>query len=232
MKTIMIMGQYHQILVELGRWKVISMNSLYEQGFLNQSYQVFTKKVRKLEKAGLIKSILGIHKRKILSLTNEGAKYSPTASKVSDQDETLFHDLIATNVVTSLTKEEIFKFGEVPFYDELDEVSPDGIVYGLKNNKNYSMALEIELTQKSKKRIIDKFNKYSRSKHYHYSMYVFNKESAYRSYKNVLESMNDEIKSKIILCLDKELKTDNFDYMNSKIWFKSQDKSFKEVFFA
>lgn len=71
------MDNYMVILAEVGRWKVIGMRSLYNNLNLSSSYSLFCRQVRKLEFEGLIRSIIGMGKRKYLTLTSSGSEMSP-----------------------------------------------------------------------------------------------------------------------------------------------------------
>jgi hypothetical protein len=221
---------YLEILVEVGRWKIIPMKSLYEFKSFSQSYQMFCKKVRKLEEEGLLKSILGTNKRKFLSLTLKGLKFSPFGKNFDQAEDSLNHDLISTKIVTTLINYKNFNSGQVCCYEDRIDVEPDGLIHGSKNGVDYSLAIEVELTQKSKVRIIEKFNKYVSSNNFSYVLYVMNKESAFRTYRKVLDSLNEDVSKKIILMLDTGVNPMTFNYQSSKCVFQHQEKSFMEIF--
>jgi hypothetical protein len=230
MNRFCLVDDYLEILVEVGRWKIIPMSSLYRLKSFNQSYQMFCRKIVKLEEEGLLNSILGNNKRKILSLTMKGLQFSPFGKSFDESEDSLNHDLIATKVVSTLIKHESFSTGEVCCYLDRIDLEPDGVIFGAKNEIDYTLAIEVELTQKSKSRVIDKFNKYVSSNDYSYVLYVMNKESAFKTYSKVLDSLNDKVSKKIILLLDRNLGPYRFDFEDAKCRFMRSDKSFKEIF--
>jgi hypothetical protein len=230
MTSFCLVDDYLDILVEVGRWKIIPMKSLYELKTPSQSYQMFCKKVRKLEEEGLLKSILGSNKRKFLSLTMKGLKFSPFGKNFDLAEDSLNHDLISTKIVTTLINYKSFNSGQVCCYQDRVDVEPDGLIYGSKNGVDYSLAIEVELTQKSKIRIIEKFNKYVSSNDFSYVLYVMNKESAFRTYRKVLEGLNENVSKKIILMLDVSLSPVSFNYIGSKCVFQNKEKAFSEIF--
>jgi len=222
-------GPFEDILNNIANLKIISLKKLFELEFYDLTYQGFGKRVNKLEKEGLVSSFRGKDRIKYLYLTPRGSKITSTDISFDLSDDTLTHDLICSNVLLELLKYENFISGNV-IHDEKRLIAPDGIIYAIKGEKEYTFALEIELHQKSKDRIKAKFAKYSNSLTYSHVLYITNKESLIRFYNIHLEQMNSDIKNKIVLLLDKKLSTTQFDYQNSKCWFKGEERSFDSIF--
>ncbi len=230
MSSFVLIDSYIDILSEISRWKIIPMRGLYERKNFNISYQMFCRKIKKLESEGLVRSILGNKRKKFITLTSKGSAVCPYGINFDESEDSLNHDLIATNVVTKLIEYKNFKTGQVQCFGRGLDVEPDGLIFGQKNGKEYSLAIEVELHQKSKSRLYDKVIKYSNCVHYSYVLYILNKEAVFRSYKKILESMNSEVTRKIILLLDTELTPTKFSFEDSNCYFKSEEKSFEEVF--
>ncbi|MAE59483.1 MAG: hypothetical protein CME69_11415, partial [Halobacteriovorax sp.] len=94
----------------------------------------------------------------------------------------------------------------------------------------HSIAVEVELNQKSSRRLTEKFVKYSNCKFYNYILYVFNKESVFNSYNKLLKSFDDEVQKKIILCLDENLSEESFKPMQSQYYYLGKELSFEDLF--
>lgn len=230
MRSFYLIDSYIDILSEVGRWKIISMKSLYEGMSFKTSYQMFCRKIKKLESEGYVRSIIGDRRRKLITLTTRGSEVCPYGISFDEAEDSLNHDLIATNVVTKMIEFENFKTGQVQCFGRGLDVEPDGVIFGQKNGKEYSLAIEVELHQKSKTRLTDKLIKYSNSIYYSYVIYIINKEATFRAYKKILENMTEDVHRKIILLLDMELTATSFNYRKAKCYFKNDEKIFLEIF--
>ena len=230
MTSFHLVDGYIDILSEVGRWKIIPMRGLYELNGFGIQYATFCRKIKKLESEGLVRSILGNNKRKFITLTNKGTEICPYGVSFDDLEDSLNHDLTATNIVTKLIEYKNFKTGQVQCFGRGLDVEPDGLIFGQKNGREYSLAIEVELHQKSKSRVSDKLIKYANSIYYSYVIYILNKESTYRAYKMILESMNDEVRRKVILLFDINLTPTRFHFKDAQCLFQGKNVSFEEIF--
>ena len=227
--SIFIPNENHiHILNEIGKWKVLSLGNLYSEIGNNVDYSSFCKTIKKIEKEGLISSFHGYRCKKYLSLTGEGGKLSKYASPYLENKIELKHDLIAGHVLKKFLEFENFKSGHIS-YEDLS-ANPDAVIYAVRNNREYSLGIEVELHQKSQRRVIKKFSKYYDSQIFNYIIYVMPKEAIFHSYQKIILGMSEKIQGKIILLLDKKLTQDHFNYLESEIFFRQKTKSFGEVF--
>lgn len=224
------MDGHLDILREISRWKVISMRSLYDGGTFKISYQMYCRKIKKLESEGLVRSMLGARHRKFITLTKNGSELCPYGISFDESQDSLNHDLIATNVVSELIKNKNFTTGQVHCFGRGVDFEPDGVVFGSKNGLDYTLAIEVELHQKSKNRLKAKLVKYSNCADYSYVLYVINKESIYRKYKSDLSQMTEPVRRKVILLFDINLKPLEFDYEKGQCFFKGKETTFSKIF--
>ena len=216
------------LLNEIGRWKVIALKDLYRELGAKTQYSPFCKSIRALEKNGLIQSFKGHRGKKYLALSDEGGNFISNATFALPNENELLHDLTVSTVLMSLLKFEHFKSGHI--VNEDLELIPDALIYGVKNHQEYSLAIEVELHQKSKKRLVDKFSRYGQSNIFNHALYVVRKQSIFDAYRKVLLEMNDTAQERIILLLNESLREHDFDYLDSVLWFKKSEKQFLEVF--
>jgi len=221
---------YMHILEEVGRWKIVGMQKLYQTLKLNHSYSFFCRQVRKLESEGLIRSIIGSGKRKYLTLTDLGGKLTPYNAQFEESDAELNHDLIVSSVIYELNKFETLGEGHVLHDSDFFELEPDGLIYINKDGVHGSMAIEVELTQKAKPRIVSKYGAYTRAECFNYCLYVFNKEAVYNSYRRQLDGMNDKVREKILLMCDPSLSISRFQYLGKQVYFEGQERTFEKLF--
>lgn len=217
-----------QILNEIGRWKAISFRGLYENIGERTAYSPFCRLLKRLEQEDFIKSFIGHGRRKYAILTDKGAMFSQYASEYSEGYQELKHDIIVSGVLRSLLKFKNFKSGSV-VHEHFDAI-PDGVIYAVKKDRSYSLAVEVELHQKSQLRLIQKFAKYKQSNTFNYVIYITNKRSIFDSYEHLLKNMNESVRDKIILLLDENLSEYRFDYLESELSFRGKRKTFVEIF--
>lgn len=92
------------------------------------------------------------------------------------------------------------------------------------------MALELELNQKCKKRIIKTFDYYNKSNLYKNALFVFYKESTFNSYKKVLEAnFTSDDQEKIILLLEPKLSLNASDIRHSNTFYKGNWLEFVDL---
>lgn len=81
-----------------------------------------------------------------------------------------------------------------------DDIVPDAKVFGHFNNVSFLSALELELHQKEKGRIISKAKHYLNSTYYNHAFYFFPDKSLMNIYfKAMKESLSDDFNQKIFL---------------------------------
>ena len=223
-------GPYIDIINAVGKWKVVDLKSLSELCSYKLNYSNLRKKVRKLEDFGLVKSVNLGRKRKHLFLTNSGIKFTQYDQTYELCDESLSHDVIVGNVLRSFLGFPNFVNGRM-FHEIPDnDLAPDALVTGIKTKREYELAIEVELTQKSSTRVKSKYSRYLRSKSFDYCIFITNKEGLFRTYKRFLGEMNTDVQSKIILMYAPDLSPNEFSFYASECHFKGQTKKFEEIF--
>jgi hypothetical protein len=223
-------GPFQNILHNIAQWKVIGLRKLFDMELYSLTYQGFAKQVTQLEREGLIASFRGKDKNKYLYLTPRGAKITNQRETFDLTEDTLTHDLICSNVVFELLKYENFVSGNVLHESSSKLISPDAVIHALKGEKDYAFAVEVELNQKSKDRIREKFVKYANTLTYAHALYVTNKLSLIKSYMSVLSQMKSEVRNKIVFLLDENLSTTQFEYKKARCWFKDDERNFESIF--
>ena len=201
------------ILKEVGRWKIILLEDLYNLIGLNKERTNFYARIRSLEENGYLGS-------KKMTLKNPFGKYVYLtylgASKIKlknfTQVENIDHDLICTTIMNRFLKDENIENGYLPRDNEFG-VDPDGLLICTDGKK---LAVEIELSQKSRVRIMDKFKRYGEETDIHKVLYIFNNKSHFLAYKKVLAGQKKIVQEKIVLNLDENLSmASEYDFKGS-----------------
>ena len=215
------------ILDEVGRWKVAWVNDLYRLLEVSTGYIGFCKKIRVLEKKGYLEGRNFKRLGKYVHLTEKGARRSSTGAMPGKNS--LDHDLICSEVVLKLLEFGSFTSGNVPEGEDSD-LCPDGIILGAKNGKPYTLALEVELSQKGRFRIEKKFIDYAGESAHTCALYITNKKSLFHNYRKILTSMNEEIQKSIILSLTEKLGDKLYDHRKAVYWLNGVEYSFDALF--
>ena len=217
------------ILNEIGRWKIILMRDLHSVLNKKFNYAHFTRKIKRLEKWGLVKSKFGSQKNKYVTLSAKGSKHAIFPCFFEDSEKGLLHDIISTGALIRLLDFENFVSGSVSEGME-SAVSPDGVIHAVRNGEEYILAVEIELSQKSKSRVSHKFIKYAQEKSFDHVLYLTHKKTLFNAYRKVLEKTKEHIRNKIILSLDESLGVGHCDYKNAACWTRGGYFNFIELF--
>ncbi|MBI2522490.1 MAG: hypothetical protein HYV97_18865 [Bdellovibrio sp.] len=222
------LGTYLEIVNTIGRWKVIPLPGLFESFSKQMTYTPFAKRVQALERAGLIRAFTK-NRTKYLVLTQEGSRVSKYKNYYNENEDSLNHDMIAANILRQLLRFENFQEGHM-FVDDRWDIDPDAVIFAKRGDAKYTLAIEVELTQKVRTRVVNKFSKYGLGKNLNHALYIFNKESCFEAYKQILGGMNDTTQGKIILCCDTGLSFENFSYIESTCWHREAQHSFLQIF--
>lgn len=194
-EVINISNQYLDYLEPLLRWRVLDIQALRHELAIKPGYHGFAKLLRKLEKAKLIGGYIDpFTKKKFVYLSPKGEKYFATGGNpIGIVNETLVHDIKVTEIAKELVAQGLVEKVDLEhqIHDKRNfrttyKVIPDAILHFTKNNFNYRIALELELTRKSNPRIIEKIKQYRSSDYYHYLMYVFPTAKMMHKYREVI----------------------------------------------
>jgi len=204
-KQTLLLANDLDILNEVGRWKITNLQNLHQRVAPNMTFSPFARRIKKLERLGLVKSFNLIdRKRKYLGLTDNGARISCFKNVYDEKSDQVNHDLITAHVLKELLELEDIIGGSV-YHEQGLSVAPDATAYIRRAGKSLCMAIEVELTQKSKRRFMHKFERYGEGQDFHFAFYVFNSYGVYRAYVEGLRQQAAVVQDKIILCLDEKL---------------------------
>ena len=227
---------YNQVnvLEPLSKWRILDLTSVKEESNYLHTKNSLCKTVRKLESFGLINSFIDpFTKRKFIYLTKTGEFYvSPPGVTNGISHETVFHDAKVTEILRELLKRDCFKEAIVEHHlpPTDDFYRPDALITGTFKNP-FRMAFELELTQKSKSRILKRFDYYLKSQAYEYVMYLFPRNRLLSTYHTLLEeNFPPEAQKKIILCHNPTIVGQKFKLSGGVVFFKHRQGDFHDFF--
>ena len=240
---------YQKFLNPLLKWKILDTKSLMEMSNYQGSYISFCEMLRNLKSKDLVHwEPLLYNKKRIIYLTHAAQKELLPGSPYFIDSEIMFHDAIVSNTARSFLGKDYFYDCELPHeyygknnWNYADVLDPDGILYGKNKNYFFKIALEVELTRKSKERIERKIKDYIRSEFFDSVIYVFNKKNIFNAYIKYLNEIQDNapnelykkgINQKIFLLLKEDLFKYPLDFSHCPLYVNQQERKFSEVIHA
>jgi predicted transcriptional regulator len=231
---------YHlQLIRPLIKWKIMSIKEVFEDSGYPASYKTFHKIIQRLEKNGVIRSFKDVWtKTRRIYLTFEGnslvAPYGHVGHVYNEQN--IFHDsrvslymrfLNLFYPISSINLEhEDLEFKKK---NSFQRVRPDARFEMEFNGKRSSFILEVELTQKSKERAIEKLANYKDDKSLRYVIFVFPTPSLYKSYLNLLKANAETLgKNNYIFVMDEGL-VKGIPSMDAPAFYQNQDTTLHNV---
>ncbi len=112
-----------------------------------------------------------------------------------------------------------------------NSVIPDGAISGKKNGVSYCAAFELELTQKSKSRIIGKVQSYFSSTDFDYLIYFFASKQLMNSYRNTIdEVIREPLKNRIMYFCNEQILSRDYSLAESAGCFKGSEVTLGKLF--
>jgi len=195
-----------QLIEPLVKWKILSLTFLNETSYLTREKNSnFYKTISKLESDGLLEGFIDPNsKEKYVYLTKMGNKTLGANQLTPVNDVNMYHD--------SFVSELGYLFSNFPFSKKVvieHEIlqsnpmighRPDAYLEGHHKN-DFRMALEIELTAKSKERIRELFNYYQKTNFFNNALFIFGHKGTFDTYVRTLEEMTSSFEKQKFLMM-------------------------------
>jgi hypothetical protein len=227
---------YFDLLEPLRQWKILNVKALKEESEYQSSDSGFYKIITKLEKNLLIDSFINTwSNEKYLYLLPNGMKALGANNKALNVNRDLrFHDSIVSRVARTFTKYPFIKQVCLDIHTRdrfpLLERVPDFLVQG-ETNKTFSMAIEIELTQKSQDRVKKIIHTYSDSKVVNHILYISDKKTILNTYRRYLSELGDDIlKDRFLFMHAKNLAKGKEVLTQEPVFFKDKITNLHNIF--
>lgn len=197
--------------------KLISLSSFRRIINYPSHKSVLEKIVRRFEVLGIIKSFTNPYSRKkYIYLTNLGYQlFEHQGERFKFNPETALHDAMVIELVSALET-------HVSFYETLitvhsdKKLNPDAVLIKRLGNSLSALAIELEITQKSKVRIAEKIRNYLSNQQYHHVVYVFTNRNIMENYKKTIATeFGDEAFNKILLFFNSSVISRKFDILET-----------------
>lgn len=104
-------------------------------------------------------------------------------------------------------------------------------MFGEKSDVKFKVAIELELTRKSKMKYLEKIGQYLRSQYYDFVVYYFHSEGIMNSYRNhIQERFGPDSDKKILYVLNEKLLSKDFKFAESKVFYKTKEGELNAIF--
>lgn len=228
-KLFVPLGDYQEIIDTLGQWKILSGKSLFEKGGFTSTYGNILRKIRKLEKYNFLKSFPVNRNLKYLYLSKQGIELTNEDSSYEVNQETICHDIMTSLVLNSFLEDKRFYYARMFHKILVNKIYPDADILYRQGEVKQQLAFEIEITQKSVERVKRKFSLYALESPYDFAIFIFNKNSIFKTYQKFLEEMIKEVRNKIIICLNPTFTINNFKLEDSSFFLNGKECEINEI---
>jgi hypothetical protein len=200
--------EHFKLLYPLKDWRVLDLASLRIESKFHLCRTSFNRLTLRFEKAKIIKGFRDPWSRKkYVYLTRKGEELiSLNEYPTALSEESLFHDLRVVDFGRELLKNEVFK--KIRFEHQIVNrrnyvnnlaLIPDAEIDGEMNGKKFSLAVELELHQKSKDRLEKKGEQYLGSL-YDHCLFMFGDKNTLENYRKFFsEKLGPKFNEKIFL---------------------------------
>ncbi|OUS00315.1 hypothetical protein A9Q84_00245 [Halobacteriovorax marinus] len=185
---------YSEFFNFLLKWKVVESSTVYNELFSHLKKTSYWNMVSLFKKEGLIETVgIGYPKKSMIRISSRLARSVYKDSKLGFDLSEIIHESLLTDYCLFFLNN--LKVGNIELAHELldsetgnSKLMPDAVIF---TNSNKKIAIELELTQKSRTRIYRKFNNYMHSE-YDYFIYLFINRSMSKNYVNRAREFNIE----------------------------------------
>jgi len=228
--------EYIDLIFVLTKWKILRISDLYKLTEFKGTMTCFYKRIAKLEKHNLIESfIYPFTGEKFVYLSKNGSKVLDFENQIPIHSENRFHDAQLTKCLFELTRHEfvaeIYLDHEIKKKLPLIKHTPDALIKGFTLKQEFNIAIELELTQKSRDRVVDIFRFFDSSNIFNNILYLFNRKTTYESYQLFLDK-DDRIlnKKKFLFLYSADLTKKDFDLFKAEVTHFNNKTTLENLF--
>jgi hypothetical protein len=231
--------EHLKILRPLKEWRVLDINSLNSESKAMLSWDSLIRLILRLEKVKIIKAFRDPwSRRKYVYLTRLGEDLiSITDNPTAISEESLFHDLRVVDLGREILRNDVFK--KIRFEHQIVNrknyinnmsLIPDAEMEGEMNGKKFSLAIELELHQKSKDRLEKKGQQYIGSL-YDHALFMFGDKNTLENYKKFFtEKFGEKFNEKIFLFYVRGLYESEINLVRTEGYVYNKWMKFNDVF--
>lgn len=240
MNEIMLQKNYEVINAVL-KWRSVTLDNLKRLVASSENGSAFRKRILRLESGGVLNSKLQRGFNKIIYPSHHLLE---RLGIDSINEDNIRHDSVVSMVGIELLNFDQIKNVKLPHDYRTKSswkhfaIEPDAIIEIEKGGKTLTVALEVELWRKDRKRVFDKLIGYAKAYEYDNVFYFFADRASFESYKRRLDEMlnetshlhlKDELEKKIIFIFNPTILKRATDLSNSEIFHDQKSKKLGDL---
>jgi hypothetical protein len=243
MKELVISEKKLEVLEPIGRWNFLTLEDIREVSSYKGNINSLRKMLSRCEREGLSKGFISKFSGLKYYYLSKNAYHAIVGSNTYGiQEDIKHHDSVVSmiayklskfpSVTSTLIKSQDIDLNKTIFSDGIDV---DAIANLSIGGDYYVVALEIELTQKSRERIISKFDLYHRYQRYGTVIYFFSSKMLLRTYAKIyqdfMESHENNLGDDLIYFCHIPLQNRSFNLETLTIYSRNLEEfKMKEIF--
>lgn len=227
---------HYQLIEPLVKWKILSLDSLMELIHYKGGRSNYYKKITSLEQSEIIGSFIDNHcKQKYIYLKEKGMQHLGEQISTPINSANINHDALSSHFsfyISGLpfTKQVIMEHEIIKKYPMIKH-RPDALFECHCKALDIRLAFELELTAKSKERVLEIFSYYDCSNFFNNVLFVFNHEYVFNKYIKLLEeSTFIKNKDRFIFQLADGLHKRIFSIEHNRVIHRSEEKTLADMF--
>jgi hypothetical protein len=234
-----MLDKNYDLLTTIMKWRSITLKNLKQLVAENDTPAAFRQKICRLERGRILKS--KVHKgfTKIIFPSQGLIEVAGNEGKLCINEDNIRHDSVVTAISTSLLEFDLVKEITLPHeYKSKSSwkhqaIEPDAIITFEQDGQEYSIALEVELWRKDRKRVYGKLIDYAKADEYDYVFYFFTDHFSFESYRKRLvelveqedfSHLQEDFLKKIVLVFNPMPSKSIIDLRNSEVIHRNENK--------
>ncbi len=238
-----IMLQKNSDIIEaIFQWRSMTTDNLKTLIAESETDSCFRQRIIRLVKGGVLKSKLQKGFNKIVYPSE---KLIQKLGIESFNEDNIRHDAVVSMVISNLVNLKMITSGKLPHHYKTKSswghhaIEPDAILTIAQDDEELTVAVEVELWRKDRKRVFDKLIDYAKADEYDHVFYFFADRPSYESYKKRLselmsdtdmDHLQEELSQKIILVLNQSILKQVSDLTDSEIFHNETTKKLGDLF--
>ncbi|MGZ3789740.1 MAG: hypothetical protein ACXVLQ_14520 [Bacteriovorax sp.] len=230
-----------EIIDALSRWRSMTTENLKAQIACVESGPAFRQRILRLEKGGVLKSKLQKGFNKIVYPSKE---LLGRLGIENFNEDNIRHDAVVSMVVSSLLNFKKVTSGKLPHEYKTKSswrhhaIEPDAIMTIDHNRDELTVAVEVELWRKERKRVFDKLIEYAKAHEYDNVFYFFADRSSFESYKKRLtellsdaqfDHLKEDLAGKIIFIFNQSILKNVLSLSDSEAFHEGATKKLGDL---
>lgn len=226
---------HHELIAPLKRWKILKLDDIQQISGVLEKTSNFYKKIKHLECHRLLEGTIEPYTHsKYVYFTQNGIEHYGLPKNHIITSATINHDSLVSDILIQNQRSLAFKdaLTEIDLMEHYPMMNhrPDGAFKG-HHKKDFLMAVELEISMKSKNRVEEIFLFYSSSGLFNNVLYIFSSKAIYEKYQQVLINLGPKLEtSKFLFLYSPNLYRRQFDLVNSEVTWQGQKTNLKTIF--